>query len=799
MPVLVLRWGAPLVRVLFWFAAFTGLLPLGLVIEELLPPNGSALVGALLGVAWIFFYSVWPPLCLLLAATPVAMLWKRPTRITLLRPFGDRRRKRPLAELAAKVLAPWGHTYTLSDNHFRLAWYFRSPLLGVLRLAAFPSLTVNSAASYNRLRATLTKRVSRNINWLVAANHVFPVRSSDELWRSTVGALVASSELVVVDVTAFADGVTDELEFCRAQGRLGDVVLVVDPADADAARSRLTGDPDLRDIPLFVWPEQAAERGGLSRFLEGRLGSRGPAHPITRPAVAALGLAAAATVLLLTYKRMAESFLPTHLPALTVAFAPWAEPVLRVYTASLDNGNETMAATAHARLVQRFRRPFLRYAVSTLSDGSPYEREEKAVKDIAALGSTAQVPGLLARLAGSFEPGWLGLSQGEAEELYFTIVDTIESLGGDPSSEVKRTLGEPWSGRWANAVSGIAKGRVHCVSPECHEPLLRALDDGKKLELAAAALVYMRDCRVIPKLFEHIEPERSLNPLTWGSQPFRDGLKTLSVPACMPTFDTFLGDPGERVHGFLVELLKEQPDSAAVRALLPRIDDPVSRELLEAAVSAADTPLLVGMLPESAHREWAIAMLGRVGDERAIVPLFREQERKMPTCTGIFFDGPCTNPADTALSARRDKWGSAIEAKLFDADGSIRNHALDWLTSYGDCDAIPSLLRADAALWANDGATAIGEIVTRNNECAAKLVDGRSTALLGARPREALREACQRLEQEHAAEFAADPDPALRDLGYCALARLAREAAERAKLEKWAAEAERERPSMPTP
>jgi hypothetical protein len=787
MPNAILSWGVPLVRVLFWFAVFTGLLPLALVIEQLLPPHANGWSAAFAAITWIMFYVSWPPLCVLLAAAPMAFLWRSPTRITLLRPFGEHHRKGPLGDLASHVLAQFGHTYTLADHQFRLPWYLRARFLGLLRKIGFPSLTVDSAKALDRLVKTLRGRVARNINWLISNHHVFPVRSSDAFWRATVALLVTSSDLLVVDVTAFADGVVDELEHCRREKRLHDVVLVVDPAQVDAARASLATDPELSRCPLLAWPERNAQQGDIRRILEERFGPRRLERQWTRPLAGAFGLAAACVVLVLTYKRMADSFLPSRFPALTVAVVPWAEPVRDVYESSVQGRDNAMAARAHDRLITRFPHALLDYSLEALFESNNYALQQEAAKDIALLGSAQHLPVLRRRLASDFDGGLFELANKNADVLYRTLLASIERLGGDPWPDVVAALAENGGNRWPHAASAIGNDKVHCASETCREPLLLALDNGERSEVAAKAIGVLHECRAISKLFDHIEPAETLNPFTWGSKPFRDALKALSLPECLPEFREFLGDKRELVHQFLLDLLRQHPDHGSVERLLPRIDDPPSLELLEATLSADDTPALVAMLKDSTHRPWAIESLGRIGDERAITPLFREEERKMPTCTFLFFSSPCTNPATIALaSARFVPFTKTIEGMLFDTDRSLRRHALGWLERHGDCQVMGSLLRLETPLWQNGGEEAVRQVIARNNECALALADPSTTeGADAARIRVALSAACLEIDGDHVSTFAEHQDPALKKLGRCARDRLAKEAAEKAAFDNW--------------
>jgi hypothetical protein len=218
----------------------------------------------------VIFYLAWPLICVLLAAIPLALLWRTPRRVTLLRPFGYASRLQPLRSLATDVLARWGHTYALSDGVLKEPWYSRSFLLGTPGVLALPNQNIRTAADWWVLQTFLKRRFARNLNWLVSRYHVFTLRSSDECWRSTVGSLVSNSQLVVVDVTGLESGVVEEIEDCRLAKRITDVIFVVDADERDAARAHFQGDAELRVVPLFVWPEAREHRGELLRYLEPR-------------------------------------------------------------------------------------------------------------------------------------------------------------------------------------------------------------------------------------------------------------------------------------------------------------------------------------------------------------------------------------------------------------------------------------------------------------------------------------------------------------------------------------------------
>jgi len=84
-------------------------------------------------------------------------------------------------------------------------------MVGQLGLMSFRSRRVSGAAELQKLLTLVDHRFRRNLNWAVARSKVFAIRSTDDMWRPTVGELMKRVDAILIDVTEVTDGLCWEL------------------------------------------------------------------------------------------------------------------------------------------------------------------------------------------------------------------------------------------------------------------------------------------------------------------------------------------------------------------------------------------------------------------------------------------------------------------------------------------------------------------------------------------------------------------------------------------------------------
>jgi len=64
-----------------------------------------------------------------LIALPMALLWRNPKRILVLRRFHQDDSSRALKLFLYRYVSPFGHIYTLADNDIKISWHIRFPVI----------------------------------------------------------------------------------------------------------------------------------------------------------------------------------------------------------------------------------------------------------------------------------------------------------------------------------------------------------------------------------------------------------------------------------------------------------------------------------------------------------------------------------------------------------------------------------------------------------------------------------------------------------------------------------------------
>ncbi|MGQ1783540.1 hypothetical protein [Saccharicrinis sp. GN24d3] len=142
----------------------------------------------------------------------VALFWKRPSRILLLRPFHAPEVSVTLKSIIQDTVGYFGHVYTLSDAEISQPWYIRWPVaLPQMWLLHFHSLHLGRLESVIKMEKKICKTVARNINWLASSGKLFKVSASSEMWKTCVTSLIKRSEVVIFDISCPSENIIWEL------------------------------------------------------------------------------------------------------------------------------------------------------------------------------------------------------------------------------------------------------------------------------------------------------------------------------------------------------------------------------------------------------------------------------------------------------------------------------------------------------------------------------------------------------------------------------------------------------------
>ncbi len=167
-------------------------------------------------------------------------LRRSPSRVLLLRPFGESGVSQSLKGLARRHLSPLGPTFTLADDDLTPPGPLYSLLTGYLRFGGFLTnwmlparWSAEDRAGLDQLAHALQGTTKFALAWLWSSNGLFVIRASDRLWKEAVALLMTRADLIVVDLSESGPGSVWELDQIRTvnfskrvvcvalQGRLG--------------------------------------------------------------------------------------------------------------------------------------------------------------------------------------------------------------------------------------------------------------------------------------------------------------------------------------------------------------------------------------------------------------------------------------------------------------------------------------------------------------------------------------------------------------------------------------------------
>lgn len=166
-----------------------------------------------------------------LVCAPIALLLsqhqKQAARILVFRKFNNKVSRKALSNIIHTGLSKYGHTFTLADTNFKVPWYVRIPFFqGQLSLFHFRQIMINTKKRLEAFKASIKQESWLNINWLLSADKIFAVRSSDECWQQTAGILLASSDIILFDVSLESTYMAWEMEQ-SIKHKLGNKIIAV--------------------------------------------------------------------------------------------------------------------------------------------------------------------------------------------------------------------------------------------------------------------------------------------------------------------------------------------------------------------------------------------------------------------------------------------------------------------------------------------------------------------------------------------------------------------------------------------
>jgi len=263
--------------------------------EETWSQAAMLLYGLLLVLTYVAVYVV-PFVFTLPLSAPIIGLWQYPPTFLLLRPFHRGVLSKPMKRIARRDIAPFGHTYTLSDLDVSVPWYVRVPLVfGQLALFSFRFRVIRSSKRLIASDHAIGRTWLRNANWCMSWNKLFPVATTDEYWQALVNLFLARADVIFIDVSELREHVVWEIQRAHVLGMSARLLFLV---HADR-KSSISGDlaslsPDSFDAArVFAYDRhRLLERDRFRSLLAGALTSE---DETTRGGLAS-GLSVAAVV-----------------------------------------------------------------------------------------------------------------------------------------------------------------------------------------------------------------------------------------------------------------------------------------------------------------------------------------------------------------------------------------------------------------------------------------------------------------------------------------------------------------------
>lgn len=207
----------------------------------------------------VVFVLVLPILVLYPTLALVALFWRRPLRILLLRPFHAPEVSNTLKNIVQDSIGYLAHVYTLADPIIRQRWYIRWPVaLPHLWPFHFRSKRVINARSLKRMDRQMNRAFVRNINWFASAGKLFSIPTADSMWKPCVSRLIPLADAILFDISNPSDSIGWELDQLTRDKRAEGIVFVTrKPAVEEALNFlRQKGVAAEIGVNLFAYDEQ---------------------------------------------------------------------------------------------------------------------------------------------------------------------------------------------------------------------------------------------------------------------------------------------------------------------------------------------------------------------------------------------------------------------------------------------------------------------------------------------------------------------------------------------------------------
>ncbi|MEO6231629.1 MAG: hypothetical protein ABJB11_11460 [Ferruginibacter sp.] len=201
---------------------------------------------------------------------------KNTARILVFRKFNNKPSGKALSAIISSGLSKYADTFTLADSSFNVPWYVRIPFIqGQLSLFHFRQIIINKQSRLNAFKYRIMQKVWLNINWLLSADKIFAVHSSDQFWQQTAAVLLASSDLIVFDVSMESTNIAWEMEQC-VQHQLGNKIITIcnsrNKAVVEQWMEKFKHSIET-PIPLFFYREKGelTDQNGFDNCVVGKL------------------------------------------------------------------------------------------------------------------------------------------------------------------------------------------------------------------------------------------------------------------------------------------------------------------------------------------------------------------------------------------------------------------------------------------------------------------------------------------------------------------------------------------------
>jgi len=670
---------------LLWIGLFASAIPVVFATEGLL---GDDPIGAVSGFAVaLLMYSFLPALLAVPVALPGAILWRTPLRIVLLRPFAHPASSRALKQAANKGLAPYGHTYTLSDARIRSPWYFRIPLLlGPLRQFSFKHGRISSERRIKKLRRSLDQRIRRNLNWFLSPNHIFPLRAKDAFWQESVEVLINGADLIVMDLSGLHDAVRWELSLCSRLGMLENTVLLAKDEDAETVRTWLANEGYSCEYELISYSDGQALAHALTALIKRR-------HPeattVASPwpsRLVAAGLALGLAMLVATYAGQLYTYTPQYLPYLTARMSPWSDLVLTVYEDALLNADQRLEDYAYVRLTEDFPQIFSRFVQSRLGPEFDNRIRLAAVREISRSGDRAALQPLLNAIASEPETR-------QASEFVYAAAQALLENGIEPWAQIKDILKSQQEYKLKGALEIVLGYHYAPFSPLLY-PILQH-SNSSMVSLAARTLAELGDKDAVPHLYE------SLRVSAFGrvsrEDPVTEALFRLIDDEHVPFFMQ------KAIHA--ENLVRREYCLRALVAIR-------SKQAIEALFSVLEATSKTDVDLD------AIAAAASVGDQIALKLSGMITDFVWDTVGKTAIPGASYSPAFALGEVLEAQHLSLLLAKLESKSQGVRIFTIQTLARLGDCSVLAPMAKAVAGQKTHSiGVSAAAELAKRNAGC----------------------------------------------------------------------------------